>query len=66
MEETFERLGYEAYAAFTGGKTFDGRDMPKWDDLPDRIKGAWYAAWRAIVDKERGRPSPCASPSEER
>lgn len=65
MEETFERLGYEAYAEFTGGKTFDGRDMPKWDDLPDRIKGAWYAAWRAIVDKERGVVAPPSSQTED-
>lgn len=40
--------GYEAYAAFTGGKTFDGRDMPTWDQLSDRIKGAWEAAADAI------------------
>lgn len=40
--------GYEAYAAFTGGKTFDGREMPTWDQLPDRIKGAWEAAADAI------------------
>jgi NTP pyrophosphatase (non-canonical NTP hydrolase) len=36
--------GYEAYAAFTGGKTFDGRDMPTWENLTDRIKQAWAAA----------------------
>lgn len=40
--------GYEAYAAFTGGKTFDGRNMPSWSELPDRIKGAWEAAADAI------------------
>jgi hypothetical protein len=44
------RVGYEAYAMFTGGKTFDGRDMPKWDELPDRIKGAWGAAAARIAD----------------
>ena len=36
--------GYGAYAASTGGKTFDGREMPKWSELPDRIKAAWVAA----------------------
>ncbi len=40
--------GYEAYAESTGGKTFDGRDMPAWKDLPDRIQEAWHAAGLAI------------------
>ena len=45
------RRGYEGYAASTGGKTFDGRDMPQWVDLPDRIKEAWRAAIVAAVDQ---------------
>lgn len=40
--------GYEAYAVSTGGKTFDGRDMPKWNELPERIRAAWEAAADAI------------------
>ncbi len=43
-------IGYDAYAKFTGGKTFDGRDMPKWEDLPPRIKQAWAAAAQSITD----------------
>ena len=43
------KTGYEAYAASTGGKTFDGRDMPKWDDLPPKIQTAWMEAARAIA-----------------
>lgn len=42
------RLGYEAYAAHTGGKTYDGRAMPEWADLPDGIRAAWSASARAI------------------
>jgi hypothetical protein len=42
------KIGYQAYAASTGGKTFDGRDMPAYEDLPDRIKEAWGAAGNAI------------------
>lgn len=42
-------VGYRAYAVSTGGKTFDGRDMPKWHDLPPRIKNAWGAAAAANV-----------------
>lgn len=48
------QVGYEAYAEYTGGKTFDGRDMPAWSDLGDRIQRAWMVAGeniqRAIID----------------
>lgn len=42
------RTGYEAYADYTEGKTFDGRDMPAWDDLGDPIQNAWAMAAGAI------------------
>jgi hypothetical protein len=45
--------GYDAYAKSTGGKTFDGRDMPAWDALPERIQEAWVAAALAIVAPEQ-------------
>jgi len=45
------RAGYDGYADHTGGKTFDGRDMPQWDDLPDRTQVAWVAAVVAIRRK---------------
>ena len=35
---------YQAYADATGGKTFDGRDMPDWSGLGDKIQAAWIAA----------------------
>lgn len=35
---------YQGYAEHTGGKTFDGRDMPAWADLGERIQGAWRQA----------------------
>ena len=41
--------GYTAYAEHTDNKTFDGRDMPNWRDLPVRIQAAWEAAAGAIV-----------------
>lgn len=46
------KIGYEAYAKFTGWKTFDGRTMPPWDELTDRIQDAWRAAARAILGQE--------------
>ena len=38
------RVGYEAYAESTGNKTYDGRDMPKWEELTQRIQDAWRHA----------------------
>lgn len=48
------KRGYQQYAYFTGGKTFDGRDMPKWEGLPQNIRDAWCTAAHAIVAFERG------------
>jgi hypothetical protein len=44
------QLAYEGYAASTGGLTFDGRPMPTWAELPERIQNAWTAAVRAAVN----------------
>lgn len=43
------RVGYEAYARATGGKTFDGRAMPTWGELPAGVSAAWAAAAEAVV-----------------
>lgn len=46
------QVGYEAYAAHTGGKTFDGRPMPTWDEVKasgTKVAGAWEAAAAAIL-----------------
>lgn len=43
------RAGYEAYARATGGKTFDGRTMPTWGELPAGVSAAWAAAAEAVV-----------------
>lgn len=48
------RKGYEGYASFTGNKTFDGRDMPSWEALPERIQQAWRAATTAILLNDVG------------
>lgn len=50
VEKTLGQIGYEAYAKSTGGKTFDGRDMPTWQEILDRegetpkVTKAWEAA----------------------
>lgn len=43
------KAGYDAYAIATGGRTYDGKQMPLWEELPERIRDAWRAATRAAV-----------------
>lgn len=41
------QIGYEAYAQSTGGKTYDGRDMPTWEQVQERtprVAKAWEDA----------------------
>ena len=50
------QIGYEAYAEHTGGKTFDGRDMPTWEQVQasgTKVAGAWEAAAKAIAESAR-------------
>ncbi len=45
------QVGYEAYMASTGGKTWDGKPMPTWDEIKARtphVAMAWEAAAQAI------------------
>lgn len=39
--ETLGQTAYEGYYASTGGRTFDGRPMPLWHELPITIQRAW-------------------------
>lgn len=38
------KAAYRGYSLSTGGKTFDGRPMPRWEELPARIQQAWELA----------------------
>jgi hypothetical protein len=42
-------VAYRAYAESTGGKTYDGHDMPGWEQLPENIRQAWAASARAVA-----------------
>ncbi len=44
----YGELGYRAYSWATDNKTFDGREMPAWEALPERIQQAWTVAAVAI------------------
>lgn len=65
MNKTNGQRAYDAYREHTGGKTFDGRDIPAWEWLAEhnpRILGAWEAAGVAVYrDAVKGThrdPSP--------
>jgi hypothetical protein len=52
--ETSEQLAilaYTAYMHYTGGKTYDGRAMPAWENLGSNIQNAWRAASMAVYDQ---------------
>jgi|688.fasta_scaffold421119_2 hypothetical protein len=38
---------WDAYCAHAGGKTFDGKPLPTWDELGDERQGCWIAAAEA-------------------
>lgn len=42
--EQLAKAAYGAYAKATENKTFDGRDMPGWDDLTQPVRNAWALA----------------------
>ena len=43
-------IGFKAYDAQAGGKTWDGKPTPAWPDLGDKVRANWEAAARAIAD----------------
>lgn len=52
IPKTIGQIGYEAYAVSTGGKTFDGRDMPTWEQVVasgTKVAKAWEDAAAAIL-----------------
>lgn len=57
QHQTPAQLAYDAYGKATGGLTHDGRPMPTWDQLGDRIQHAWAAAALAL-GMERTVPKP--------
>ena len=44
------RLAWDAYAEASGGKTYDGKPLPTWQELGYKKQAAWMAAARAAMD----------------
>lgn len=41
---------YKAYGEYRHYRTFDGKPMPLWDDLPDFIQKAWEVACHVTAE----------------
>lgn len=49
MGDNLARVAFEAYAASTKWRTWDGRAIPGWDDLPRAVQLAWSEAALAVA-----------------
>lgn len=47
-EDRALRRMWTAYAEQAGGKTFDGKPLPTWDELGEERQACWRAALHAI------------------
>ncbi len=43
------QAAWDAYAEAVGGKTFDDKPLPSWEELGDRQKAGWQAAAEAVL-----------------
>jgi len=47
---TYAQQAYEAYCAHTNYKSLaTGQNLPKWENLPQNIKDAWFASAKSLV-----------------
>lgn len=44
------QIAFEAYGKATGGKTYDGKPIPHWNDISAPVRNAWEAAAKAVED----------------
>lgn len=43
-EHKLAKIMWTAYAQKAGGKTFDGKQLPTWDELGEERQSCWVAA----------------------
>lgn len=51
-------FAYDEYGDFVEWKNYAGHPMPKWEDLPEKIRGAWIAASRKVMRLSMGTMCP--------
>lgn len=55
MDQTVDTIAitrdaYQAYGDLREWKAYDGKPMPRFEDLPDGIRDAWHAATVKAID----------------
>ena len=55
VAETMGKIAFEAYVEAVGGKNYDGKLIPKWENLATPIRQAWHQAAWAVMDEMRRR-----------
>jgi hypothetical protein len=48
--ERWAKIGYDAYGEAADWKNYQGKPMPKWEELPENIRRYWRVAAAAIVE----------------
>lgn len=52
MRTDTERLGraaFEQYGRAMGGRTYDGKPIPKWEEVGEKVREGWRQAAHAVV-----------------
>ena len=49
-EKELAQIAFEAYGASTGGTTYDGKPIPPWEKVGDKVQKAWRAAAEAVCN----------------
>lgn len=52
MNISIGQIAFEAYSESMGWKTYDGKDIPHWENLSSEVRQAWSAAARAVVGRD--------------
>lgn len=52
------KLGFEAYGKSTGGLTWDGKPIPPWENVGEKVQAAWKAATKVIAETTADRAIP--------
>ena len=50
----YAMIAWAAYARAVGGKTFDGKPLPTWEQLGEVQKRGWVEACEAVILKLAG------------
>lgn len=45
------KKAFDAYNIKAGGKTWDGRDIPPFEDVGEKVQANWMAAVEAILEE---------------